>query len=59
MKTYFLAWQSDNMRGHTTASTGEDVKPQEALDKMLDAVKEKFGEKLKGNLYATQFNNVT
>lgn len=57
-KTYFLAWQCDNLRGHTTAETGEDTKPEEALNKMLDAVKEKLGDGIKENLFATQFNNV-
>lgn len=58
MKTYFLSWQCDNMRGHTTAEASDDVKPAEALDKMLDAVREKFNSELKGVLFATQFNNV-
>lgn len=59
MKTYFLSWQCDNLRGHLTAEVSDDVKPSEALGKMLDAVKERYAGVYKGLIFATQFNNVT
>ncbi len=60
MKTYFMAWQSDNKRGHSIADAPDEMKPQEVLSQMIDQVYEKFKDTgMVGVVSATQFNAVT
>lgn len=67
MKTYFMAWQSDNKRGHSVFDfdvneSGEEIKPRKALSEMINYVIKEFSESdipLKGVVSATQFNRVT
>lgn len=66
MKTYFMAWESDNKRGHLICDfdiqgDGEEVTPRQALREMINMVIEDFSEAripIKGIVSATQFNLV-
>ncbi len=58
MKTYFMAWQCDNKRGHCTADAPEDMHPTEVLKQMIESVKQEFGPELIGFVSANQFNVV-
>ena len=67
MKTYFLAWESDNKRGHAiyefpTSHEEGEITPRQALSAMIDSVYDGFTEDqipIKGIVSATQFNLVT
>jgi hypothetical protein len=59
MKTYFMAWQSDNKRGHSIAGAPDDMDPREVLLQMIDAVNEKFKDSgMIGIVSANQFNRL-
>lgn len=65
MKTYFMAWETDNKRGHViwefepSGDKGNEISPREALRTMLEAVKNDFSGDLRGVISASQFNQVT
>tara|TARA_R110000764_G_scaffold222056_1_gene310674 strand:- start:6 stop:203 length:198 start_codon:yes stop_codon:yes gene_type:complete len=61
-KTYFMAWQTANLHGHTIYEFDCETTPRQALSKMLEFVSSglsKNGETIQGSLNATQFNQVT
>lgn len=59
MATYFMAWQSDNKRGHCIADAPDEMHPREVLSRMIDQVNEKFkATGITGVVSATQFNKV-
>lgn len=65
MKTYFMAWESDNKRGQSITefkkdfSSGDEIMPKKAFIKMLSEVKTELSKtNSKGLVTATQFNLV-
>ena len=61
MKTYFMAWESDNKRGHSIFDFDADISPREAIKIMIESVKFEFSSAevpLKGVVSANQFNRV-
>ncbi len=61
MKTYFMAWESDNKRGHSIYDFDDDEPPRQALKTMLDSVRAEFINDeipLVGVISAEQFNRV-
>jgi len=61
MKTYFMAWESDNKRGHSIYDFNDDIPPRQALNEMRKAIHKEFSESdipIKGIISATQFNCV-
>ena len=61
MKTYFMAWESDNKRGHSIYDFDDDEPPRQALKTMLDSVRAEFINDeipLVGVISANQFNRV-
>jgi len=59
MKTYFMAWESNEKRGHSIYEFSNDIAPRDALSTMIDNVKNEFGKSIKEVITATQFNLVT
>ena len=59
MKTYFMAWESNEKRGHSIYDFSADTTPRDALSTMIDNVQNEFGKSIKGIITATQFNLVT
>jgi len=61
MKTYFLAWEADNRRGHAIYDFDEDVTPRQALAEMINCAVKECSESdipIRGTITATQFNRV-
>lgn len=58
-KTYFMAWESDNKRGHYIGEAPAKMPAGEVLKQMIDQVYADFKDKdLKGVVTARQFNVV-
>jgi hypothetical protein len=64
MKTYFLAWETDNKNGHCIYEFEEgdigfgDVTPQKALNYMIALIQRDLETDNVGNIRAKQFNNI-
>ena len=61
-KTYFMAWETVNRRGHAIYEFDRETTPRQALSKMLEFIssgESEKGETIQGSLNATQFNQVT
>lgn len=61
MKTYFLAYEASNKRGHCIYEFHNPIPPREALRVMLDFVRAEFDKTtspIRGEINATQFNRV-
>lgn len=61
MKTYFMAWESDNKRGHSIYDFPDDIEPRQAINEMINGVIKQFSESdipIKGEISASQFNLV-
>lgn len=59
MKTYFMAWETDNKRGHSIYDFDKKTTPREALKAMIVSVQAEFKGDIKGVISAIQFNRVT
>lgn len=58
MKIYFMAWETDNKRGHSIHRFEDGTDAIKAMRYMVKEVRKEFGGTIMGEITASQFNRV-